>query len=178
MSVEIVVRDAVPEDAEGIARVHVRTWQAAYTHIFTAERLGGLSATLQARADFWRRAIGARQSRSHTLVAQAADGLVGFASVGQARDEDLDAGQVGELYAIYVLPEASGKGAGRALMAELLQRLRQERFREATLWVLEDNPRTRVFYELAGWTADGTTKMDAFFGMPVREVRYRIGLGD
>jgi hypothetical protein len=34
------VRPAHPEDAAAIADVHVRTWQAAYEHVFGAERLG------------------------------------------------------------------------------------------------------------------------------------------
>jgi hypothetical protein len=36
------VRDARPEDASGVADVHIRTWQEAYQHVFPAEGLAGL----------------------------------------------------------------------------------------------------------------------------------------
>jgi hypothetical protein len=61
-------------------------------------------------------------------------------------------------------------------MAETFARLRGEGFREAILWVLEDNPRTRRFYERAGWQADGGSQEEEWLGTTVREVRYRIGL--
>jgi ribosomal protein S18 acetylase RimI-like enzyme len=85
-------------------------------------------------------------------------------------------GHVGELYAIYVLPEVSGHGIGRALMAETLNRLQSEGFPEAILWVIDDNPRTRRFYELAGWRADGSVKEEESLGTVAREIRYRIAL--
>ena len=34
------IRRARPDDAAAVAEVHVRTWQAAYEHVFGAERLG------------------------------------------------------------------------------------------------------------------------------------------
>jgi len=77
---------------------------------------------------------------------------------------------------IYVAPDAWGAGAGQALMGEVLQRLREDGFSEAILWVLEDNPRTRRFYELAGWQPDGGVKEEEWLGTLVREVRYRISL--
>jgi GNAT superfamily N-acetyltransferase len=101
---------------------------------------------------------------------------VGFVSVG--RGSDPDAGEdTGELFAIYVRRPEWGRGTGRALMDAALAALREHGFRDATLWVLEDNPRTRRFYELAGWHADGATKSDSFFGINVTEIRYRVQLG-
>jgi ribosomal protein S18 acetylase RimI-like enzyme len=47
---------------------------------------------------------------------------------------------------------------------------------DATLYVLEDNPRARRFYEREGWALDGVTKADEFLGLAVPEVRYRIRL--
>jgi GNAT superfamily N-acetyltransferase len=84
--------------------------------------------------------------------------------------------RVGELYAIYVTPDAWGTGAGRALMAEHLERIWRSGFDEAVLWVLDDNPRARRFYEAAGWTTDGAAKDYQLLGTPVRVVRYRIEL--
>ena len=99
--------------------------------------------------------------------------MTGFAQLGQAREEAVD---TGELFAIYVLPEGSGSGVGRALMAETLARLRAEGFAEAILWVIEDNARTRHFYELAGWRLDGGVKDEEWLGTLVRELRYRVAL--
>jgi RimJ/RimL family protein N-acetyltransferase len=61
-------------------------------------------------------------------------------------------------------------------MVEALERLRRLGFEEATLWVLEDNPRARRFYEIAGWRPDEIVKEDEFLRTRVREVRYRIEL--
>jgi ribosomal protein S18 acetylase RimI-like enzyme len=100
--------------------------------------------------------------------------VVGFSSLGTARPGDDP--QLGELFTIYVDPDEWGAGIGRSLMAATFARLRDEGFVEAVLWVLEDNPRTRRFYELAGWTVDGATMEQEWLGSVVREVRYRIGL--
>lgn len=170
----VEVRAARPEDAGAIARTQIRTWQVAYAHVFPAEGLDGLADGLDRRIDFWRGFIESREPRTHALVADDDDAIVGFANVGPTRDDDLDPAHVGELYAIYVLPDAWGKGAGQALMAELLATFRREGFREAMLWVLEDNPRTRRFYELAGWRGDGVVRSETFLDTQVREVRYRI----
>ena len=111
----------------------------------------------------------------HTLVAESRGEVVGFANLGAGRGEP---DGVGELFAIYVLQQAAGRGIGQALMAETIARLRTEGFSEAILWVLEDNPRTRRFYELCGWRADGGVKDEEWLGTKVREVRYRIPLAD
>jgi GNAT superfamily N-acetyltransferase len=89
-----------------------------------------------------------------------------------AYDDD----QVGELYAIYALPEAWGTGAGRTLIRAGVQALREAGYRAAILWVLEDNPRARHFYEREGWELDGAAKEDDFLGIRVAEVRYRLTL--
>jgi hypothetical protein len=49
-------------------------------------------------------------------------------------------------------------------------------FASATLWVLDSNARARRFYELAGWTADGSSKQADVAGATVTEVRYRRAL--
>jgi GNAT superfamily N-acetyltransferase len=169
-----VVRDAAVGDASGIARVHTRTWQRAYEHVFGEDRLAGLVE--ERRAEQWRERLVNPEARRHTLVVDEDGLVVGFAEVGPTHDPEEDEELVGELYAIYVLPEAWGEGIGRALMGEVLSRLRTERFSEAILWVLEDNPRTHRYYELAGWRADGGTKVETILGTSARQIRYRISL--
>lgn len=83
----------------------------------------------------------------------------------------------GELYAIYALPEAWGSGSGPALLRAVLEGLREDGFATAILWVLEDNPRARRFYEREGWSLDGGRREHEWQGARAVEVRYRIALG-
>ena len=106
------------------------------------------------------------------LVAEEDGRVVGFASSGATRD-DGEPPRTGELYTIYVLPERWGTGSGRDLMRAAVGRLRGRGFERALLWVLEDNPRARRFYERAGWAADGARKAEERFGVRAPEVRYR-----
>lgn len=161
------VRRAEPGDAVAVAEVHTRTWQAAYEHVFGAERLAGIDPGRRSAA--WRRAI---EGGEDVFVWEAGGRLVAFVSTGPSRDLE----DVGELYAIYALPEAWGSGAAPALMRAAVDALRAAGFREAILWVLDDNPRARRFYEREGWSPDGAVKEDDLLGVRVAEVRYRIGL--
>lgn len=166
----LIVRAAAPADAAAIASVHVRTWQGAYAHVFPEEGLRALP--VERREAFWHEWLTSPPHAVSVFVAGAEGEVVGFVSVGASRDEE----GAGELYAIYVLPEAWGSGAGPALMASALEALRAAGFAEATLWVLADNPRARRFYEREGWRVDGATRREEFLGVEVEEVRYRIAL--
>jgi GNAT superfamily N-acetyltransferase len=165
-----VIRDATPGDADAVAAVHVRTWQGAYGHLFPPERLAAVP--VEPRARWWRETLRNPRPRAPVLVAADDQGVRGFASGGTSEEDPV----LGELYAIYVLPEAWGAGHGRALMAGSLERLRGEGFPEAILWVLEDNPRTRRFYELGGWRLDSQPHEQTYLETPVSVVRYRIAL--
>lgn len=156
-----MIRQATVADAGAVALVHLETWRVAYAHAFPREALADMSVErVEARTELHR--------RSPPLVAEQDGEIVGFVSVGSG----IDPGTDGELYAIYVLPEHWGKGHGRDLIAAGEQRLRELGHRQAVLWVLEDNPRARRFYELAGWRFDGSRRPIEFFGVEVTEVRY------
>jgi GNAT superfamily N-acetyltransferase len=154
-----VIRPGTAEDAAAVAGVQIASWQEAYKHLFTEEQLAAIS--LPDRIEFWR--------RFPPTVAEVEGEVVGFVTVGTAHDDpDAD----GELYAIYVLPDHWGTGVGRALMESGEARLQELGHSRVILWVWEDNPRARRFYEAAGWTADGLAKDAEFWGMSGRVVRY------
>jgi ribosomal protein S18 acetylase RimI-like enzyme len=161
----VQVRRARPGDAAAIAEVHARTWRVAYEHVFGADLLAARTPDVA----LWEGVLA--RGRSDVFVAD--DGaVVGFASTGESRDVDAAA----ELYALYVLPNGWGTGAGTALMRAGLDAMRARFSGEAVLWVLEDNPRARRFYEREGWTVDGARKEEEWLGVPISEVRYRITL--
>jgi len=161
----MLVRAATGADAERIARVQERGWQAAYRHVFPAKELdrGGFI-----EASRWRDRLDHPPPGWTTFVAERDGTVVGFASVGPSRD----ARGLGELYAIYVDPDEWSTGTGRVLIERAEEQLRGE-YEEVTLWVLEQNPRARRFYERAGWAADGKRKAEARWGVRAPEVRYR-----
>jgi GNAT superfamily N-acetyltransferase len=154
-----VIRQGTRDDAQGVARVQVRTWQAAYAGLLPSDGLSRMSVD---RA--------AEQWQAHPpLVAEQDGEIMGFVSMGASRDDDAD----GELFAIYVEPGRWGTGVGRALIDAAEARLRERGYRDVILWVLEDNSRARLFYEAAGWQADGGRRPIEIFGVSFPEVRYR-----
>jgi len=110
------------------------------------------------------------------MVADADGTLLGFASFSPSRDDDADQDRVGEIPAIYLLPDAWGKRIGGRLMDAAVRCLVQAGFSQATLWVLHTNARARRFYEARGWFTDGAEMLDESRGFPLTEVRYRRSL--
>jgi len=172
--VSVRIRPAAAADAPAIARVRVAAWRAAYPGLVPAEILDALSAEERERG--WREIL-ARAPRS-VLLAEEEDGtLLGFAHVGRARDDDAHPLRTGELYALYLLPEAWGAGVGRRLWEAARQWLIVEEFAEATCWVLEGNPRARRFYERAGFSLDDGVRREVRMGeASLPHLRYRITL--
>jgi ribosomal protein S18 acetylase RimI-like enzyme len=159
------VRRATEDDARAISRIRVETWRATYARIIPGPVLDGLDVEQGER--WWRRALAAEGFV--TFVAEQGADVVGFVSLGPCRDID----HVGEVYAIYVQPEAWGTGAGLALMDAGVDWL-AGRWDEAVLWVAEENPRARRFYESYGWIAEERRVEEVAPGAFVPEVRYRL----
>ena len=169
----VEIRQAGAGDARGIAEVRVRTWRQAYSAILPSQFLDGLS--IDEGASRWLGFLSAPTPGRRTWVAESAGRVIGFVTAGVPRDEGMGA-SIGEIYAIYVLPDCWDRGIGRTLIAHAERQLKEQGFDDALLWVLADNQRARAFYERAGWHADGGTKQDTFGGREVTEVRYRIAL--
>ncbi|WP_219415894.1 GNAT family N-acetyltransferase [Pseudonocardia nigra] len=156
---DLVLRHATPEDASGIALVHVRSWRAAYAGLVPDEMLAGLS--VDARAQMWTRLIA---DPAQPILVLAAPDVVGFAAFGANREDPA----TGELYAIYLDPGWWGRGAGRLLHDAVVEWL-DDRYARSTLWVLRTNARAVRFYRAAGWFPDGTEKVEEGPGGAVLE---------
>jgi len=144
-AVSFHVRTATIDDAPAVARVHTESWRSTYAHLLPEEFLRNLS--VEARTLQWQAAAD-RTDTAPFLVAEDAAGIFGFVNGGPARDIP---GFAGELYAIYLLRDRQGSGAGRALVSGLAREMRVRGFRDLALWVLRDNP-SRGFYEHLGGT--------------------------
>jgi len=166
----MVIRRAEPPDAEGIARVIVAAWRAAYRGLLPDEALDRLSVADYERR--WKERI--TRPWGPIFVAEQEDGIVGIVACGSSQDEDVDRERVGEIYVIYVHPEHWRQGVGRALLGRSLDRLQEDGFEEAILWVLRGNQQAIRFYEGAGFEADGASRIKRRAdGLEMPIVRYR-----
>ena len=160
------LREATALDAEGIAKVHVETWQATYAGILPDRYLVQLST--QARSRYWREAIG-RKTEGHVLVLENAEReIVGFGNCGPARIPQPPF--EGEIYTLYVTPDWQNQGLGRVLLRGLFEELAAAGMTSGFLWVLSANP-TRFFYEAMGGQPVGT-RMESFAGAELEETAY------
>ncbi len=159
LPVGVVVRRARPEDAEALAHLHVDVWEDAYTDLVPQEILDHRRDTVSDRVERWRTILAGDHGN---LVAEGPDGLIGFASSGPGRDNDIDTDL--ELWALYARASWWDTGVGYALFAEAVGD------RAAYLWVLAGNDRAIRFYERQGFRLDGTED-EQDEGLHVRMVR-------
>jgi len=152
----MVIRPAIPADALGVARVHVRAWQVGYQGLLPAAYLEGLRAEDRAA----RYTFGLETGLT-TSVAVEGDAILGFATI----NDD-------ELSALHVDPDAWSRGVGRALIAQARADLAARGVRRAWLWLLAGNTRGQRVYERDGWVTSGETRSDVVWGATVDEVRY------
>lgn len=172
----IDIRPARIEDAEALATIHVRSWQAAYAGLIPQQYLDNLTVDAR-RVDRWRQSLAATAwPSSGTIVAELDGRVVAFVGISSSRDDDLDSATVGEVLLIYALPEAWGRGIGRALMNSAIAALIDAGFSSAVLWVLDTNQRARRFYEAGPWRSDGATKREDRGQFVLQEIRYRCEL--
>ncbi|RLQ91084.1 GNAT family N-acetyltransferase [Falsibacillus albus] len=130
---------AKPEDARGIAEVHVKSWQQAYKGIVDEDYLKSMS--VERRYTLWKKSLA---QDHHVYVLKENSTVVGFAAFGKERTNSF--GIDGELYAIYILEEYKRKGAGTEFLRQGIRDLIAEGFSSINVWVLEDNP-SKHFYE-------------------------------
>lgn len=161
---DVTIRQAVLDDAQDIANVHVASWQRAYSGVVPARYLASLDPT--ARAEQWHKWLS--RDDQQTFVAIGNSRLLGFTSIGPSRDEDAEP-ITREMYTLYLDPEAWGSGVARELMHTVSDTLEPGTI--LTLWVLADNERAIRFYHRHGFHPDGVERMEEFDDTPLLEVR-------
>ena len=171
----IEIRSATKADADGITDVQVSSWRAGYAHVFPESVLyaDDFDSTRRNFWTLWRFAPGHRVA---VAVTPTGDGerIVGFSSYGPERERARGFTGRGEVWALYLHPDSWGTGLADELLEYTETRLKTEGFDSAVLWVLDDNPRARRFYERFGWSASGIeADFDVYCDVKVPEVEYR-----
>ena len=160
------------EDVFVLAKVHVDAWQAAYRGVVPDSFFEQI--TVSKREASFRQFL-LNYSPEETYVAEESEEVIGFLMVGLCRDEDANENNTGEIWGIYIAPLHWRKGIGRRLAVKAQEVLEFGAYKEATLWVLEQNEPARRFYEALGYRPDGASKQ-LNYGVPLTTVRYRKAL--
>ncbi len=188
-----MVRLAHLADAPILAGVEARAWRKAYAALLPEARLAELAS--EARLAQWRSRLRRNGRRDGRAILVAVDGqggpVLGYVSLGPADHPDLEPGFAGEVFELYVDPEAQGQGVGSELLEAAFDALRQAGFGWAVLEVLADNAPARSFYASQGLLTEGRTRRrpsrhDGFsdssrYSLPrssVKVVRYETSLWD
>jgi ribosomal protein S18 acetylase RimI-like enzyme len=165
------VRPAQVGDAPALARVHVDSWRAAYGELVPDSSLQRF--TYEWREECFQQSLAT--NAGETYLIEVDEEVVGFLTLGAARDPDLDTSRTGEIWGIYILPNYWRKGIGKRLAEEAERILKSMGYEDAAFWVLEANQQARRFYEAMGFGLDGESK-NVDWGTPLKAVRYRKAL--
>ncbi len=146
----MIIRQANGEDWKGISRVHVDCMQQAYQGVLPASILEKF--TYNDREKRWQKDLPNTISGG-TMNFVALDDkneIVGFALGGTMRDPRLRIKYTGEIYGIYVHPDAQGKGVGKKLFERLREHLASLHHSSVALWTFKDHNSCRFFKQLGG----------------------------
>jgi len=168
-------RRALPCDGPGLAKVQVRSWQAAYRGRIADTYLQGLSLDQKVRD--WEKFL--QSDASYTLLAQENDrqAIAGFVTLGSYRDGDKPQDEFLELRALYIDPAHWRKGLGKKLTRLAMEECRRRKVGRLVLWVLESNSEAQKFYQSLGFQWDGEVKVDdRIEDCPLVEWRYSRSL--
>ena len=158
---------AGPGDAAGLAQVHVQSWRETYPGIVAARHLERMSIPAYARR--WQTRL--MELDEVVLVAEGADGLVGFCSGDLDRRNGAEPGEA-EVHTLYVLKSAQGLGLGRRLITGAIRALAARGATAVTVGVLRENRAARAFYEQLGGALAGD-HVELVGGTSVWAVDYR-----
>lgn len=160
------------EDAEGIAAVHVRSFDVTYRDAFP--ELAAAAPDIEARTASWQELLEPDTDAAFTLVAEQRAVAVGFCSLATPSREAGADERTAEIAAFYVAPSRWGNGVGSALLAKAFEELSAEGWTSVTIWVLVENASAQKFYERHGFTADGAGGPDPMTGRPKMRLRAAL----
>ncbi|QDI92451.1 GNAT family N-acetyltransferase [Salicibibacter halophilus] len=168
------IREMKEGDEQGIARVHVDSWNTTYQGIVPQGYLDRLHVKEQEQK--WETILREYPGKSNfgVVAVNEASEIVGFAICGQADEkEPVD----GELKSIYILENDQQHGIGRVLLRHVLANFHERGWETFMTVALADNP-SFPFYKklnphylrLDTWTVDGVELKEWVMAFHVAEV--------
>ena len=166
---DVNIRLAALDDAQGMTEVLTRSWVAAYSGIIPDEIIAEKNST---RLDQFKEILTADNINHYVVLANG--DIVGLLSVGKCQDEDADDSFL-EVGRLYIHPDYFRRGIGTAAMEFACDLARSLNKTVVILWVLAENTSSIMFYEKCGFVSDGKTK-PLIYGRTLECIRMRKDL--
>jgi ribosomal protein S18 acetylase RimI-like enzyme len=139
----IKIVDASLDEIPVIQKIAHETWWPTYSHILTREQLSFMLDTIYSE-----KSLSAAMTNGSQLfiILEDNDGPQGFASYGPRKEDET----IFKLHKIYIRPGNQGKGYGKLLIEEIVNRLMSQNIRKLDLNVNRFN-NAKAFYEKLGF---------------------------
>lgn len=163
----MLIRTASIEDYDTIYHIAVITWHATYSSILTTGQMDYMLGIMYSRNAIQEQ----MEVHNHRfLLIEDYGTVLGFA----AYQNDYQPG-IAKLHKLYVLPEAHGKGAGKALVAEVESLVQSGGNSSLILNVNRFNPAYH-FYLKSGFVNLGEENVDIGHGFFMEDYRMQKSL--
>ncbi|SRR5260370_24039504 len=159
-----IIRRATQDDIQEIARIAAAGWRHTYRGLISPEAIEDTLVRWYSTETMLRRLAGPPMH-----VAESARKIVGYVQHGPV------AGEIYEVYAIYVDPAVLGKGIGWALWQQVERHARDGGKSAIELWVLQGNRLGVDWYDRQGGSVVGQRDIELADGAHT-ELRYRFDL--
>ena len=157
----MIIRKAMTQDSRSIQQIARTTWHHTYEDL--------IPRTIQDQflnEAYSDKFMGYRIPR--TIVAEIDEAVIGFADFTEATDD-----QKASVRALYILPEYQGRGAGSALIKDVLSKLEHA----VTIYVdvEKENEPALAFYNRMGFVLEEEYS-ELFYGHTIHTVKLRLDL--
>jgi dipeptidase E len=157
----VLIRRAALADIPAMHEAHMRSIREVCSREHTPEEIAGWGNRTLTEDFARRRAEAQRAPKTHTYVVEAYGKIIGS---GMLRTGEKSPERA-YLHGLYLLPEALGKGYGKAILSLLEEHAREDGAKFVTF---ESTLNARAFYESQGYIAVGDVITQTIGGSPVR----------
>lgn len=169
----MLVRAAIPADAESIGAIRVAAWQAAYRGLMPEPYLSSLDPG--ANLDSLRTSLLSEDPPFVLRIAEFESKPVAFSILGRPRYQADPS--VAELWALNVHPMYWRKGVGEKLVKQALLDAKDQAYSTLELWCIRGNSAAQRLYEACGFTCSDRARItSSLTGHPLEEVAYNHAL--
>ena len=163
----IIIRKALPEDADDYTSCFISSWQSAYKGIVPEDYLNDMPKNKELSEKNKKFLTDPGGCECFCVI--HGDKMIGFLTINKADSVNF--------WAVYLIEAFWGKGYGKIVLDFAINELKRAGQKSVSLWVFEENNRARRFYEKHGFSLDGTKRViDRYGGVPLVQLKYALDL--